>query len=82
LKNNLEEEKNKFYLNNENIKIINKKYGFKICNFCKNGNYTHTSNFDYCYTCQKIFCKKCENKHKNSKECNKTKISDKNPKDT
>ena len=52
------------------------------CNFCKNGNYTHTSNFDYCYTCQKIFCKKCENKHKNSKECNKTKTSDKNPKDT
>ena len=52
------------------------------CNFCKNGNYTHTSNFDYCYICQKIFCKKCENKHKNSKECNKTKTSDKIPKDT
>ena len=52
------------------------------CNFCKSGNYTHSNNFDYCYSCQKLFCKKCENKHKNSAECKKAKATDKIQKDT
>ena len=43
------------------------------CNFCKIGNYNHANNFDYCYNCQKIFCKKCDNRHKNSNECDKNK---------
>ena len=48
------------------------------CNFCKGGNYTHSSAFDYCYNCQKIFCKKCEAKHKNSAECKKSKVNSTN----
>ena len=48
------------------------------CNFCKNGNYNHANNYDYCYNCQKIFCKKCDNTHKNSTECKSTKTYDKN----
>ncbi len=51
------------------------------CSFCKSGNYTHAGNFDYCYCCQKLFCKKCENKHKNSEECKKAKASNKNQRD-
>ena len=39
------------------------------CNFCKSGNSMHSYNFDYCYNCQKIFCKKCDNNHKNSSNC-------------
>ena len=50
------------------------------CNFCKNGNYNHANNFDYCYNCQKIFCKKCDNAHKNSTECKSSKTYDKNVK--
>ena len=52
------------------------------CNFCKGGNYIHANNFDYCYICQKIYCKKCENIHKNSTDCknlNKNNITDKSP---
>ena len=52
-----------------------------VCSFCKNGNYAHTSSFDYCYSCQNLFCKKCENKHKNSEECKKDQTSNKNQKD-
>ena len=38
------------------------------CNFC-NTNSTHYYNLDYCYNCQKIVCKRCDNSHKNSAKC-------------
>ena len=39
-----------------------------LCNFCKGNNSNHPYSFDYCFNCQKIFCKKCESIHSNS-EC-------------
>ena len=39
------------------------------CFFCKNGNINHLNSFDYCNNCAKLFCKKCDNMHKISKEC-------------
>ena len=44
------------------------------CNICKSGNYNHSYTYDYCYNCEKIFCKKCDNNHKNSKECDKKEV--------
>ena len=39
------------------------------CYFCKGNNSNHPYSFDYCFICQKIFCKKCESNHNNSVEC-------------
>ena len=41
-----------------------------LCCFCKGNNSNHPYIFDYCFNCQKIFCKKCESNHSKSKECN------------
>ena len=40
-----------------------------ICAFCKGNNGNHPHSFDYCFNCQKIFCKKCDIYHNNSPEC-------------
>ena len=36
-----------------------------LCDFCKGNNSSHPYTFDYCFNCQKIFCKKCESNHNN-----------------
>ena len=48
-----------------------------LCNFCKENKSNHPYSFDYCYYCQKIFCKKCESNHNNSKECKELNNSNK-----
>ena len=40
-----------------------------LCYFCKGNNSNHPHSLDYCYNCQKIFCKKCESNHNNTLEC-------------
>ena len=40
-----------------------------LCSFCKGNNSNHPYSFDYCFNCQRIFCKKCESNHNNSIEC-------------
>ena len=67
------ENEKQIYKINKFLEAQNKIPEITQCNFCKGGNYNHANNFDYCYICQKIYCKKCENNHKNSKECDKTK---------
>ena len=42
-----------------------------ICNFCKSNNSNHPYSMDYCFKCQKIFCKKCEKSHENFIGCEK-----------
>ena len=54
---------------NKFIETQNKIPELTQCSFCKSGNINHLNNFDYCYNCSKIICKKCENNHKNSKDC-------------
>ena len=52
-----------------------------ICAFCKGNNGNHPHSFDYCFNCQKIFCKKCDSIHNNSSECKEiSKSNDENNK--
>ena len=57
------------YKVNKFIEVQSKVPETTQCNFCKGGNYNHSYTYDYCNYCQKIFCKKCDNSHKNSKDC-------------
>ena len=54
---------------NKFIETQNKIPELTQCSFCKSGNINHLNNFDYCYNCSKIICKKCDNNHKNAKTC-------------
>lgn len=58
------------YRINEFIEMKNKIFDKSLC-ICKNSNPNSIYLTDYCYNCQKLFCKKCEQNHKNNKECEK-----------